>query len=262
MKLSTLAFATIAVFGTALVAPFTGAFGFQDIPESHQEPPEREEVRTPEAGERQQGRRGRRGGQGLPSRMLAEAQEMITEGQCQEAIPVLACFATRDRGYEVAQLGLAQCLTQTARTLEDSAQKITQHGQALFWADRAASFGDANAQAFLAYHYAAGEIATPNGREAAKWLALFKRNPRTVNLGFGQLLPGTEKLVGSITDDDDLSHAAAEASAWLQLYEAAPPPPEMIPAGSCPRLTRRDRENEDFEDEHPERVMKRRRPPR
>lgn len=258
-----IATALASVMATAFAAGM--AVAYQDIPESHQEPPKREEVRTPEAGERQQvgrGGRGRRGERGLPSRMLAEAQDMMAKGKCQEAIPVLVCFARRDRGYEVAQLGLAQCLTRTAGSLEDGTEKTTQHSQALFWADRAASFGDANAQAFLAYHYAAGEIATPDGREAAKWLALFKRNPRTVNLGFGHLLPGTEALVAATTDDGDRRYALAEASAWHPLYEVAPAPPEMIPPGSCPTLSRREREDQDFDDEHPERVLKRRRQPR
>ncbi len=186
---------------------------------------------------------------GAGSQLLVRASALKAAGKCREAIAIYACFAGRGRGYEIAQLSLAQCLADEAALTSDPDTAAGMGRQALFWADRAADFGDPSAQGFLAYHYLAGDLAPADAAEGGKWFYVFGRNPRHVNLGMGRLPDGTDALAGNLLDQDSDQRARAGAEAWRPLYTATPAPPEMMPAGGC-ILSGREAEAADGAEDH------------
>lgn len=174
----------------------------------------------------------RRGGD-TGTRSLERASGLKAAGRCKEAIPIYACFAGRGRGYQIAQISLAQCLAAEAALLPDGEENTRLGRQALYWADRAAAFGDPAAQGFLAYHYLAGDLAPVDAIEGGKWYYLFERNPRHVALGLGRLPEGTYALANKMLDEAADAEARAGADAWRQIYDASGVPPGMMPANGC-----------------------------
>lgn len=178
---------------------------------------------------RQRGRQ--RGGSG--AQILAQASGLKAAGQCREAIAIYVCFADRGRGYEIAQLSLAECLAEEATRTTETGSADAMRRQALFWAGRAAGFGDPSAQGFLAYHYLAGDLAAADTAVGGKWYYVFQSNPRHVNLGLGRLPDGTDALAENLLDENGVQSARAAATAWRPVYTAPPAPRGMMPAEGC-----------------------------
>ncbi len=118
------------------------------------------------------------------SNAYVRAVQMHNAGDCAGASKLLYRVAVQGSGYEDAQRRLGEC------NIVLAGGDRTKYMDGIVWLRRAAEAGWPEAQGALAYEYAAGIMADPI--EAAKWLTLYDKNPKTKRLGFTPTSP--EKL--------------------------------------------------------------------
>lgn len=193
--------------------------------------------RRPSGGQRRSGERQQQPGGNIAmllTKLSDQALALKSQGNCKDAIQMLACVVPIGQGFEVGQRALAECLVETGAAEPDSEAQTLQYRQAMFWAGRSADLGDADAQAFLAYHKLAGLITERDVMAGTTWYYIFLSNPRYTELGFGRLPVGTAALVRNQADDEMHLAARLAADAWRPTFDAPSAPEEMrIPTEAC-----------------------------
>lgn len=141
--------------------------------------------------------------------LYAKSVSDAARGECDErTLDVLTCFSYRGHGYEGAQTALGQCLIATGDNTEG-----------LDWIHRAADAGWPDAQKLLAQILLAGDVATRDGVEAAKWAKLYSRNPSLLSLGVQPDRDLALAFQGEITSEQN-TEADRRVAAWVPRYWA------------------------------------------
>ncbi len=97
------------------------------------------------------------------------------KGDCERAIPTFERLARIGRGWELAQVNLAECLIEIGRD-ESGAAAQARYGEALSWLMPAAQSNESKAQVLLAEVFLEG-LGTPTDRiEAGKWYVLSRKS--------------------------------------------------------------------------------------
>ncbi|MEX2248545.1 MAG: hypothetical protein WD671_02835 [Parvibaculum sp.] len=141
--------------------------------------------------------------------LYAKSVSDAARGECDErTLDVLTCFSYRGHGYEGAQTALGQCLIATG-----------DNTGGLDWIHRAADAGWPDAQKLLAQILLAGDVATRDGVEAAKWAKLYSRNPSLLSLGVQPDRDLALAFQGEITSEQN-TEADRRVAAWVPRYWA------------------------------------------
>ncbi len=149
-------------------------------------------------------------------------------GKCDQAIPDFERLARIGRGWELAQVYLAQCLIEQGRNQGGSLAQAS-YAEALNWLEPAAQSNESEAQVLLASVYLDGLGRPRDVVEAGKWYMLSRKSAiEGINDGpkaIGQRLEAT-------LSPAEWELARARAQTWTPDYQA-------VNAAALPRGGRR-----------------------
>ncbi len=153
-----------------------------------------------------------------PSQQYEQAVVLMDKGQCTEAVPIFTALSKVGRGWELAQVNLADCLMRMAETA-GPAKAPDLEAQAIGWLMLAANSNEPRAQARLALAYAEGRGLPLNGVEAAKWYALATRPTLEAVVDVQEYPEGFETRVRRGVSEADWQTGTALAAAWNPDYQ-------------------------------------------
>ncbi|MGF1456116.1 MAG: hypothetical protein ACFB6R_12170 [Alphaproteobacteria bacterium] len=136
-------------------------------------------------------------------------------GRCDRAIPDLERLARIGRGWELAQVYLAECLIDQGRDAAGAAAQNA-YAQALRWLEPAASSNESRAQLVLAGVYLEGLGRPRDLVEAGKWYML-SRKSAIEGINDGPTTLG-KRLEAALTPAD-WEAARDRADAWSPAYQ-------------------------------------------
>jgi TPR repeat protein len=148
------------------------------------------------------------------SNAYVRAVELHNAGDCAGAVKLLERVAAQGSGYEDAQRRLGQC------TIALAGGDGPRYREGLVWLKRAAEAGWPEAQGLLAVEYASGPAADPV--EAAKWLALYERNPKARRLGFTPVAPARIAAARAGLTPEQIAAGEAAAAAFVPVVWQPP----------------------------------------
>ncbi len=175
-------------------------------------------------GREQKGQRG-----GTQSRSLYERAAALKDaGRCKQAIPVFRCLAARGLGYELAHLGLGQCLL----AFKGDGDPAEQAQEGLYWIELAANSGLADAQGDLVgRNIRGGPYNGPDYITAATWYLLYEENPVRLSVGAQPLPEGTRERLSRALSPEQWAEAKKSAGEWSRVSLKSEP---LSPEESAP----------------------------
>ncbi|MFS2316613.1 hypothetical protein RMQ97_01630 [Maricaulis sp. D1M11] len=145
---------------------------------------------------------------------FTRASVMVEQGRYRDALPVLRCYASLGRGYEIAEYlagvsALALADDEATPPLLQDEYKT----EGLDRLTRAAQAGWPAAQSELAMAYWA--FGTPAAHlEAAFWARVYRSNRREILMGLDRLDASMEREIETMLDDTQKSEVQARADAF------------------------------------------------
>lgn len=139
-------------------------------------------------------------------------------GNCAEAMPHFERLARIGRGWEVAQVQLAQCHLEAARA-EGQQNATAEYQSALRWLRVAAASNEATAQASLAQLYFTGEGVGADTIEAATWYVLAQKSAVEGVTNLEGVAPGLNQRLETTLTPPQWEEARIRAAAWSPTYQ-------------------------------------------
>lgn len=145
---------------------------------------------------------------------FTRASVMVEQGRYREALPVLRCYASLGRGYEIAEyLAGVSALALADDEATPSLLQNEYRTEGLDRLTRAAQSGWPAAQSELAMAYWA--VGTQTARlEAAFWARVYRANRREILMGLDRLDSGLEREIEMMLDDAEKTEVQARAAAF------------------------------------------------
>jgi hypothetical protein len=141
------------------------------------------------------------------------AEDLIAQGKCDEAVPILRGLAGR-QGYEVSQYHLGQCLITLADAEHDATQAADMRKEAATRILRAADTGFAEAEAAAVPLYLDGIGVQKDPVEAEKWALLYRHNGMRLAIGLPDIAPALSSRLDAALSEAARTQAQARADSW------------------------------------------------
>jgi hypothetical protein len=156
-----------------------------------------------------------------PDTSEGAAEEMRLKGQCDQALPLLRKYATRDDANPPAQFNLGMCLLDVANKSHDTDPMSANRKEGAKWIVKAANGNVAKAQAEAVVLYLDGIGVAADPVEAAKWSILYRRNGVVLAVGMGDLTQSIRDKLDAVLTDSSRGQAESRADDWTEAYQKA-----------------------------------------
>ncbi len=162
------------------------------------------------------------------TRLYTEAKQLVDEGNCTEAQPLLTCLAIGAEGFDGARHLLGSCLIATDPVDKSPEQLSLIQTEGVTWIERAADAGWIEAQQDLVGLYAEGRVVKKDLTLAQKWFTLHETNPMRIALGTDEIDTDVASKLAADIKADERAQGLALAGGWERTIWT-PENPQALP---------------------------------